>query len=113
MRIVPFVSFVGAGPGEADLITTAVDTLGPITATLKSLGRDAREPALIVERVGFANERVLAGRLGDIAEQARDAQIKAPALFLVGPTVATASAPRTAASRRDARFSWQAPAAAR
>ena len=49
----------------------AVGTLEPITATLQSLGRDAREPALIVERVGFADERVLAGRLGDIAEQAR------------------------------------------
>jgi siroheme synthase len=77
----------------------AVATLEPITATLQSLGRDAREPALIVERVGFADERVLAGRLGDIAEQARGAQVKPPALLLIGPTVSAASAPRGAASR--------------
>ena len=77
----------------------AVGTLAPITATLQSLGRDAREPALIVERVGFADERVLAGRLGDIAEDARRAQVKAPALLLIGPTVSAASAPRAAALR--------------
>ena len=77
----------------------AVGSLEPITATLQSLGRDAREPALIVERVGFADERVLAGRLGDIAEQARGAQVKPPALLLIGPTVSAASAPRGASSR--------------
>jgi len=77
----------------------AVGTLEPITATLQALGRDAREPALIVERVGFADERVLAGRLGDIAELARRADVTPPALLLVGPTVAAASAPAGAASR--------------
>jgi siroheme synthase len=77
----------------------AVGTLEPITATLQALGRDAREPALIVERVGFADERVLAGRLGDIAELARRAHVTPPALLLVGPTVAAASAPAGAASR--------------
>jgi uroporphyrin-III C-methyltransferase len=77
----------------------AVGALAPITATLQALGRDAREPALIVERVGFADERVLAGRLGDIAEQARCAHVTPPALLLVGPTVAAASAPVGAASR--------------
>jgi uroporphyrin-III C-methyltransferase len=77
----------------------AVSTLQPIAATLKALGRDAREPALIVERVGLPDERVIAGRLGDIAEQARSAQVKSPAILLVGPAVAAASAPRRSAVR--------------
>lgn len=71
----------------------AVGALESITATLTALGRDRREPALIVERCGFGNEQMVAGRLGDIAERARCAGVRPPALLLVGPTVAAASAP--------------------
>jgi uroporphyrin-III C-methyltransferase len=71
----------------------AVGALEAITSTLTALGRDTREPALIVERCGFADEHMVAGRLGDIAERARRAGVRPPALLLVGPTVATASAP--------------------
>ncbi len=71
----------------------AVATLGAITANLTALGRDAREPAVVVERVGGPGERVVAGRLGDIAERARRAGVAAPAVLLVGPTVAAATAP--------------------
>jgi len=71
----------------------AVATLPAITASLTALGRDAREPAVVVERVGCPGERVVAGRLGDIAERARGAGVEAPAVLLVGPTVAAAAAP--------------------
>jgi len=71
----------------------AVGALESITSTLTALGRDAREPALIVERCGFADEQMVAGRLGDIAERATRAGVRPPALLLVGPTVAAASAP--------------------
>jgi uroporphyrin-III C-methyltransferase len=70
-----------------------VGALESITATLTALGRDRREPALIVERCGFADEHMVAGRLGDIAERAQRAGVQPPALLLVGPTVAAASAP--------------------
>ena len=36
----------------------------------------------------------MAGRLGDIAERARRAGVRSPAVLLVGPTVAAASAPQ-------------------
>jgi uroporphyrin-III C-methyltransferase len=71
----------------------AVGALEAITSTLTALGRDAREPALIVERCGFADEQMVAGRLGDIAERAHGAGVRPPALLLIGPTVAAASAP--------------------
>jgi siroheme synthase len=71
----------------------AVGAMESITSTLTALGRDTREPALIVERCGFADEQMVAGRLGDIAERATRAGVRPPALLLVGPTVAAASAP--------------------
>ena len=75
----------------------AVGTMESITSTLTALGRDAREPALIVERCGFRDEQMVAGRLGDIAERAHRAGVRSPALLLIGSTVAAASAPITVA----------------
>jgi uroporphyrin-III C-methyltransferase len=75
----------------------AVASLPAISASLTALGRDPREPAVIVERVGFADERILGGRLGDIAELARQAGVEPPAVFIVGPTVKAATAPAVVA----------------
>ena len=72
-----------------------VGSLPSITAALTTLGRDPREPAILIERVGMAAERVIAGRLGDIAEEGRAAGVEAPAVLVTGPTVAAASAPLT------------------
>ena len=44
-----------------------VGALDSITASLTSLGRDPREAAILVEHAGVAAERVIAGRLGEIA----------------------------------------------
>jgi len=70
-----------------------VASLDAITSALTMLGRDAREPALIVEGAGTCDERVIAARLGEIADRAREAALRAPALFITGPTVAAASLP--------------------
>jgi uroporphyrin-III C-methyltransferase len=72
-----------------------VGSLEPITAALTMLGRDPREPAILVERVGTPGERVIASRLGDIAEEGRAAGVAAPAILVTGPTVAAASVPLT------------------
>jgi uroporphyrin-III C-methyltransferase len=71
----------------------AVATLGSVTASLTRLGRDPREPAVIVERVGGPGERIVTGRLGDIAERARRAGVASPAVLIVGPTLSAAEAP--------------------
>jgi siroheme synthase len=70
-----------------------VASLDSITAALTALGRDAREPALIVEGAGSSDERVIAARLGELAARAREAGVRSPALLISGPTVAAASVP--------------------
>lgn len=70
-----------------------VASLDTITSALTALGRDPREPALVVEAAGLPDERVIAARLGAIAERAREAGLRSPALFISGPTVAAASVP--------------------
>jgi siroheme synthase len=71
----------------------SVRSLEEITASLTALGRDPREPAILVERAGTTDERIIAGRLGDIAAAARAAGAQSPAVLITGPTVASASAP--------------------
>ncbi len=70
-----------------------VASLDAITSALTALGRDAREPSLVVEAAGLPEERVIAARLGEIADRARAAGVRSPALFLSGPTIAAASVP--------------------
>ena len=72
-----------------------VGALESITASLTTLGRDAREPAILVEHAGTADERVIAARLGEIAAEARAAGVQSPAVLITGPTVGAASAPLT------------------
>ena len=71
----------------------AVAQLEAITSALTVLGRDAREPALVIESVGRPNEQVIAARLGDIVERVRAAGVRSPAVFITGPTVSAATAP--------------------
>ena len=47
-------------------------------------GAKAEHPVAIVERATLPEQRTLRGTLETIAELARDAAIKAPALFIVG-----------------------------
>jgi uroporphyrin-III C-methyltransferase len=64
-----------------------VRPLETVTASLTALGRDPREPAILVERVGGADERVIASRLGEIAAVARAAGAESPAMLITGPVV--------------------------
>ncbi|MGH2668514.1 MAG: uroporphyrinogen-III C-methyltransferase [bacterium] len=68
----------------------AVRSLETITTKLTALGRDPGEPTLVVERAGMSGERLVIGRLGDIADAAREAEVTAPALLITGPTVSPA-----------------------
>lgn len=72
-----------------------VASLDVITAALTTLGRDPREPAMVVEAAGLPDERVIATRLSEIADRARAVGLRSPALFITGPTVASASVPHT------------------
>jgi len=72
-----------------------VGALDSITASLTSLGRDPREPAILVEHAGVGGERVIVGRLGEITAEARAAGVQPPAVLITGPTVSAASVPLT------------------
>jgi len=72
-----------------------VRSLETVAASLTALGRDPREPAIVVERAGAPDERIIAARLGEIGAAVRAAGAQSPAVLITGPTVAAASAPLT------------------
>ena len=72
-----------------------VKALPRIAEQLIAAGRDAGEPAAVIERGTLPDQRTVAATLGGIADEAAAAEIKPPALTVVGPVVA----------RRDA-ISW-------
>jgi uroporphyrin-III C-methyltransferase len=99
-------SHTGGPPGSLDrgflarvegtvVLYMPVASLPSITNALTARGRDPREPAVVVEGAGLPDERVIAGRLEDIAARAREAGVRSPALLITGPTVASASVPLT------------------
>jgi uroporphyrinogen III methyltransferase / synthase len=61
-----------------------VRQLPAIASALIAGGRDAAEPAAVVERGTLPDQRVVAGTLQTIAAVAADAAIRAPALIVVG-----------------------------
>ncbi|MFL5845615.1 MAG: uroporphyrinogen-III C-methyltransferase [Solirubrobacteraceae bacterium] len=62
-----------------------VKGLPEIAAGLVAGGRPPSEPCALVERGTLPGQRVVRGTLGDIAQVAADAGIKAPAVTIVGP----------------------------
>jgi len=73
------------------ILYMAVRHLEDIVSALRAFGRDPDEPAVIAERIGTADERVIAAPLYAIAEAAREADIASPAVLVIGPTVAPAT----------------------
>ncbi len=70
-----------------------------LTRTLVALGRDPDEAALVVQDASTGRQRLVAGRLGEIARQAREQGIGSPAVLISGPTVSQCPEWRKAARR--------------
>jgi uroporphyrinogen III methyltransferase/synthase len=64
-----------------------VANLPQIVAKLVEHGRDPRTPVAIVERGTEARQKTVTGTLADIVEKAREADIKPPAVTIVGDVV--------------------------
>ena len=64
-----------------------VRQLRSIAASLVACGRDAAEPAAVVERGTLPGQRVVAGSLGTIADEAAAGGVRAPAVVVVGEVV--------------------------
>ena len=62
-------------------------SLGAITEGLLSHGADPALPAAVIENGTRAGQRVVTGTLETLAEMASDADIKSPALIIIGSVV--------------------------
>jgi uroporphyrinogen III methyltransferase / synthase len=69
-------------------IYMGVGRLPSIADSLLRGGRAATTPAAVVEWGTYARQRTISGTLGDIAEVARGARVRAPALVVVGEVAA-------------------------
>ena len=65
-----------------------VRQLGAIADRLIEAGRDAAEPAAVVQRGTLPDQRVVSGTLGTIAAEAETADVRAPAITVLGPVAA-------------------------
>jgi uroporphyrinogen III methyltransferase / synthase len=61
-----------------------VRKLDRIAAQLVAGGRPPSEPVAVVQRGTFADQRTVTGTLADITERAREAEVRAPAITVVG-----------------------------
>ncbi|CAA9486994.1 MAG: Uroporphyrinogen-III methyltransferase / Uroporphyrinogen-III synthase [uncultured Solirubrobacteraceae bacterium] len=62
-----------------------VRKLDRIASLLVAGGRRSTEPVAIIQRGTFADQRTVSATLGDIAQRAAEAGVRAPAITVVGP----------------------------
>jgi uroporphyrinogen III methyltransferase/synthase len=74
---------LAAFPGTL-VMYMGVGRLGQIAERLRAAGRDADEPAAVIERGSTPAQRVVTGTLATIAERAVQAGIRPPALAVLG-----------------------------
>jgi len=65
-----------------------VRALPRIIQEVLAIGRPPSTPVAVIEAAAFARQRVITGTLDNIAAQAEEAQVQAPALILVGAVAA-------------------------
>ena len=65
----------------------SVTRLGDVVARLLAAGRAADEPAAVIERGTWPEQRTIVGTLGDIVARAAQANVRPPALTIVGEVV--------------------------
>jgi uroporphyrin-III C-methyltransferase / precorrin-2 dehydrogenase / sirohydrochlorin ferrochelatase len=80
-----------ARSGGTLVFLMAVQRLEEIVGRLLLHGRPADEPAALIEWATTPRERVITAALADIVAAAREAEVEAPAVLVVGPTAALAA----------------------
>jgi uroporphyrinogen III methyltransferase/synthase len=73
--------------GATLVLYMGVRTLPDVVHELLAGGRSADTPAAVIERATYPSQRVVTGTLATIAELARDANVAAPAITIVGDVV--------------------------
>jgi uroporphyrin-III C-methyltransferase/precorrin-2 dehydrogenase/sirohydrochlorin ferrochelatase len=85
-----------ARPGQTLVIYMGLGALDHMATHLVAHGLAPRTPAAVIENGTLPRQRVIRGTIADIAAKAGDAEIRAPALIVVGEVAAladTAKAP--------------------
>ena len=70
------------------VVYMGVKRLGEIAASLIAAGRDGAEPAAAVERGTMAGQRTVEAKLADLTAAAEAAELRAPAVVVIGPVAA-------------------------
>jgi uroporphyrinogen III methyltransferase/synthase len=78
---------LAAFPGTL-VVYMGMRQLAQITERLRAAGRDGGEPAAVIERGTFADQRVVSATLGTIASESAVAGVRAPAIVVIGPVAA-------------------------
>jgi uroporphyrin-III C-methyltransferase/precorrin-2 dehydrogenase/sirohydrochlorin ferrochelatase len=82
------VDWQALAEGPATLVLLmALDRLGPIATELVKRGRPAATPVAVIRNATLADQQVLIGTLGTIAEQVERAALRPPAVVVVGDVV--------------------------
>jgi len=79
-----------AAPGQTLAIYMGVGELDALSRSLIADGRDAGTPCVLVENASLPQQRTLAGTLAEVAALARERDVRAPALLIVGEVAAQA-----------------------
>jgi uroporphyrin-III C-methyltransferase / precorrin-2 dehydrogenase / sirohydrochlorin ferrochelatase len=74
-------------PRQTVAIYMGMRNLEPLTHEFVARGANADLPAAIVENATRANQRVVVGTLGTLAEKARAAELRGPSIVIVGTVV--------------------------
>ncbi len=77
-----------ARPGQTVVFYMGLTQLRSIIAGLVGAGAPLTLPAAVIERATLPEQRVIAGTLASLAEQVKAAQVRSPALLIVGEVVA-------------------------
>jgi uroporphyrin-III C-methyltransferase/precorrin-2 dehydrogenase/sirohydrochlorin ferrochelatase len=80
-----------AAPQQTVVFYMGVAQLPRIVERLRAHGAPADRPVAIVEQATLPGQRLIAGCLSDISQQAQHAQVSAPALLIVGEVAARAA----------------------
>lgn len=77
-----------ARPGQTVVFYMGLTQLPTIVAELSAAGARLDLPAAVIEHATLPEQRVIAGTLRDLAERVAAAQVRSPALLVVGEVVA-------------------------
>jgi len=76
-----------AALGGTLVVLMGVSRLEHNVAALIGAGKSPQTPAAMVEKGGWPEQRMVSGKLADIAEKARESKIESPAILVVGDVV--------------------------